>query len=146
MWYIYVDGASRGNPGEAGAGVFIKKGSQNKFKEGFYLGKMTNNQAEYWALLIALAVFLEKFNDATPVVIRSDSQLLINQLKGLYRVKHDGLQVLYQCVKKFLDKLTSYEVEHVYREQNTIADGLANDGVDSKNPISDDIKKFILKS
>jgi ribonuclease HI len=137
-WDIYVDGASRGNPGRAGAGVFVKDKTKPLIKKGFYLGKKTNNQAEYLALAIALFLLQDKHaalkNDGNIVhlVIHSDSLLLVKQLQGLYAIKNPILKELNSCIMKLLQSY-SYDIKHVYRAANTIADSLANDGIDKKN-------------
>ena len=148
MWYIYVDGACRGNPGKSGVGIAIKEENTYQFKAGFFIGSATNNQAEYWALIIALAVFINKFNlnINEHLVIRSDSQLLVNQLNGVYSVKIESLIKLYQKTINLLSKFKSYSVEHIYREKNSVADSLANEGIDKKNIVPEEIRQYIIKT
>lgn len=132
---IAVDGACRGNPGPSGAGISITQAGAVPRSYGFYLGTMTNNGAEYHALLIALHLVqtLPEYRDVTTLKIQSDSQLLIRQLQGVYKVKHPTLIPLYGALKT---ALSQYRVTltHVLREYNTAADAAANRGVDEKTP------------
>jgi ribonuclease HI len=126
---VSCDGASRGNPGPAGAGAQITDGDGvvlAEIAEG--LGETTNNVAEYTAVIRGLERALEL--GASEVLLRSDSQLLINQLTGRYRVRTPHLQPLYRRVRELAARLGSVEYEHVRRELNTEADRLANQGVD----------------
>jgi ribonuclease HI len=126
---IYIDGASRGNPGEAGFGVFVEAGGQKTGLYG-YLGSATNNVAEYQALLFALRYALEA--RAPRVEIRSDSELVVRQVTGRYRVKHPGLQPLYREALELMGRLSSVTIRHVPREENREADRLANRAVDER--------------
>jgi ribonuclease HI len=126
---VACDGASRGNPGPAGAGAYITDGDGSvlaEIAEG--LGRVTNNVAEYTAVIRGLEQAKEL--GATDVVLRSDSQLLINQLTGRYRVKTPHLQPLYRRVRSLGASFDSITYEHVRRERNIEADRLANRGVD----------------
>ncbi len=126
---VACDGASRGNPGPAGAGAQITDPDGvvlAEVTEG--LGEATNNVAEYTAVIRGLERALEL--GAGSVLLRSDSQLLINQLTGRYRVKSPHLQPLYRRVRELAAGFDSIEYEHVRRERNTEADRLANQGVD----------------
>lgn len=131
-WTLYVDGASRNNPGPAGAGVYLLKNNEPFLKKGFFLGTKTNNQAEYLALLIGLFFLDAQLSDHDMLKIFSDSQLLVRQLKQEYRVKHPDLIPLYACARSFL-KDKPYIVKHIMREHNAVADELANIGIDNKN-------------
>lgn len=127
---VACDGASRGNPGPAGAGAQITDGDGlvlAEVAEG--LGEATNNVAEYTAVIRGL----ERARDlgATDVLLRSDSQLLVNQLTGRYRVKSPHLQPLHRRVRELAAGFDAIEFEHVRRERNTEADRLANEGVDT---------------
>jgi ribonuclease HI len=144
MWYINVDGASRGNPGKAGVGIVIKHSQQVCLKQGYAVGLMTNNQAEYWALIIALAIYVNEYKNDQQLVIRSDSQLLVNQLNGLYTVKNQELKALYQKVVCFLQKIPKYSIEHVYREQNALADEQANLGIDQNISVPSQIRRYLI--
>jgi ribonuclease HI len=126
---VACDGASRGNPGPAGAGAQITDPDGvvlAEVAEG--LGEATNNVAEYTAVIRGLERALEL--GAPSVLLRSDSQLLINQLTGRYRVKSPHLQPLHRRVRELAAGFGSIEFEHVRRERNTEADRLANQGVD----------------
>ena len=127
---IACDGAARGNPGPAGLGVFITTPSGElvaQIAEG--LGETTNNVAEYTAAIRGL----ERARDlgAREVLLRSDSQLLINQLTGVYRVKTPHLQPLHRQLRTLAAGFERIRFEHVRRERNTDADRLANVGVDT---------------
>ena len=126
---IYTDGASRGNPGPSGIGavIFDEKGKVvHEIAE--YIGEVTNNVAEYLALVAALDYCVK--HKISPVEILADSQLLIKQLKGEYRVKHENIIPLYRQVQAFLSQLQVTGYKHVYREDNRHADKLANRGID----------------
>lgn len=126
---IYSDGAARGNPGPAGAGAYIISEDGEVVAEvRRYLGEMTNNQAEYRALKCGL----EKARElgAKSVVIRADSELMVKQLNGEYRVKNSGIKPIFREVSALLSYFESWEAAHVPREQNKEADRLANEAID----------------
>jgi ribonuclease HI len=128
---IYTDGASRGNPGEAGAGVIIydRHGSVvTKIK--VYLGITTNNVAEYMALIIALKEAVSLKADA--VRLFSDSELMVRQLTGIYRVKDRKMQALAAEARKLLSNFSRYDIVSVARAHNSEADRLANLAIDEK--------------
>ena len=126
---VACDGASRGNPGPAGAGAQITGPDGSVLAEvAEELGETTNNVAEYTAVIRGLERALEL--GATDVLLRSDSQLLINQLTGRYRVKTPHLQPLHRRVRELGARFDTIEYEHVRRERNTEADRLANLAVD----------------
>lgn len=128
---IYVDGASRGNPGDAGIGVLITTKDGRVLKEiGKYLGKTTNNVAEYQALITALKQ--AKSLAATTVKIFADSELMVKQINGEYKVKSAGLLPLYKEAKALLMEFNRYDIIHIYREKNIEADRLANLAIDTK--------------
>jgi ribonuclease HI len=126
---IHIDGASRGNPGEAGFGVWVEAGDQSIGLYG-YLGPATNNVAEYQALLFALRYALKA--GAPRVEICSDSELVVRQVTGRYRVKHPGLQPLHREAVELMKRLSSVTLRHVPREANREADRLANRALDSR--------------
>lgn len=134
QWHLFVDGAARNNPGPAGAGIYIVKDTVPVVEQGFYLGKKTNNQAEYMALLLGVCEVTELMAQGDTLAIFSDSQLLIRQVEGRYSVKNKELRMLHERVKKLLAPLT-YTVTHVMREDNRHADALANAGIDKKVPV-----------
>ena len=125
---VYVDGASRGNPGESGIGVLIIRpdGSRKEIRE--YIGRGTNNEAEYKALITALGHLLaEEISEAK---VNTDSQLVANQMNGLWKVKDPKLRILHSEAKKFASLLATLEIEYVPRENNAEADALANEAID----------------
>ncbi|HEX7247639.1 MAG TPA: ribonuclease HI family protein [Actinomycetota bacterium] len=127
---VACDGASRGNPGPAGAGAQLVAADGTVLSEvAEGLGETTNNVAEYTAVIRGL----ERAHElgVRAVLLRSDSQLLINQLTGVYRVKTPHLQPLHRRVREIASRFDSIEYEHVRRERNTEADRLANEAVDA---------------
>ena len=128
---IYTDGASRGNPGEAGAGVIIYDHHGTIVKKiKAYLGTTTNNVAEYMALIIALKEAVSLKADA--VQLFSDSELMVRQIKGIYKVKDSKMQVLSNQAKKLLSNFIRYDIVSVERAKNSEADRLANLAIDEK--------------
>jgi ribonuclease HI len=125
----YIDGGARGNPGPAGYGVRIEDEQGTLVTEfhGF-IGNSTNNVAEYNALLAALRYATE--NGHRNLRVKSDSELLVKQMRGEYRVKNPGLQVLHQQARVIAANLERVAYEHVRREQNKDADRLANIAMD----------------
>jgi len=132
MITAYIDGGSRGNPGPAGYGVQIvaDDGVVAELRE--FVGQTTNNVAEYRGLLAALGWAVDRGLDALHV--RSDSELLVKQLRGEYRVKNPGLQPLYQDARRLVQRIGHVTFEHVRRELNTEADRLANLAMDEAPP------------
>ena len=129
MTTAYTDGGSRGNPGPAGYGVRIEDGKGQLIEELYEaLGVATNNVAEYRGLLAALR--WARDHHITSLRVRSDSELLVKQMKGLYRVKHPGLQPLHQEAQRLARQIGRVVFEHVRREQNAEADRLANKAMD----------------
>lgn len=141
MWQLYIDGASRNNPGLAGAGIYILKNGEPFLKRGFFLEIKTNNQAEYSALLLGLFLLEHHLIAGDTIHLFSDSQLLIRHLKGEYKVKDAQLRQLYICANKFL-KNKKCILEHIPRAQNKIADKLANDAIDKKLALPSDFEFF----
>lgn len=127
-YQIYSDGASRGNPGPAGIGAVILKDGETIHEISKYIGQTTNNVAEYEALLEALDYCVKK--SISPIEILADSQLLIRQLGGQYKVKHPNIVPLHQRAKEYLVHLKVEGFTHVPRELNKKADALANKGID----------------
>jgi probable phosphoglycerate mutase len=124
----HVDGGSRGNPGPAGYGVHIEQddGTVVELKES--LGRATNNVAEYNGLLAALRWALA--NGVSRLHVRSDSELLVKQMKGEYRVRNTGLLPLYDEARALVRRVGQVRFEHVRRELNKNADRLANEAMD----------------
>jgi ribonuclease HI len=133
---VNVDGASRGNPGESGIGVAIFDKDSNLINEACdYLGVVTNNMAEYKALILGIKLSM-KYN-AKKILFKSDSELMVKQIKGEYKVKNTQLKLLYTEVQSLLKKLPNWGIMHIPREENKEADLLANKGVDmSTLPLS----------
>ncbi len=126
---VNVDGASRGNPGEAGIGVAIFDKDANLINEACdYLGVATNNVAEYRALILGAKRSIEY--KAKRTLFKSDSELMVKQIKGEYKVKNPQLKLLFAEVKDLLKNLPNWKIMHVPREENKEADLLANKGVD----------------
>ena len=127
---IYTDGASRNNPGEAGAGVFILQDGYPAEKIARYLGKTTNNIAEYTAAIMGLEYAVTQ--GVSRVNLFADSELLVKQLTGAYKVKNEGLKPLYRKAKELIAKIGSVEVQYIPRQKNQEADALANKAIDEK--------------
>ena len=127
---IYIDGGSRGNPGPAGCAAVLKTADdgQTVLEEARFLGRATNNVAEYQGLLLGLS--LAATLKAEEIEIRSDSELLVRQMMGQYRVKNPALQDLFAEAQDALAPFKSVEVRHIRRELNTEADKLVNDTLD----------------
>jgi len=125
-----IDGAARGNPGPAAYGVLIRRPDGKTHESlGKYIGRTTNNVAEYYALIAALDYAAA--NAIKRLRVFSDSQLIVNQIKGLYKVKHPDLRPLHERAKKQAATLESFTIQYVPREQNRDADELANAALDS---------------
>lgn len=124
-----IDGGARGNPGPAGYGVFVQDSKGHTVAELHrYLGRQTNNFAEYSGLLAALEYAVA--HHARMLRVRSDSELLVKQIKGVYKVRSEGLLPLYEQAQRLMLKLEDFRIEHVRREQNRDADRLANKAMD----------------
>lgn len=129
---IHTDGASRGNPGKAGIGVAIYDKNYRLVEEVCrFIGESTNNVAEYHAMILAVQKAISY--NAKKAVFKTDSELLVRQLNGIYRVKSPGLLPLYKELSIFLNKIPAWEIQHVSREENLRADALANKGIDSQS-------------
>jgi len=132
MFNLYTDGGSRGNPGHSAVGVYCTdKGGKEVFKFKKYIGISTNNQAEYAALIEGLQLSLQKgIKDLTCF---ADSELMVKQLKGEYKMKNAGLKPLYENVLKLSKGFNSITYNHVIREKNSVADSLVNDALDERS-------------
>ncbi len=132
---LNCDGGARGNPGPAAYGYVIQDITSGAGiileKCGNYLGETTNNQAEYRGLIDGLAWIIEHFPEAS-VEIVMDSLLIVNQVKGLYKVKNPDLQLRHREVRALVTRLPSYTIRHVLRHENTLADELVNQVLDSQ--------------
>ena len=129
---IYVDGASRGNPGRAGAGVVVyadrKDVPLKKIRQ--YLGRTTNNVAEYLALIYGLQEGL--ICRAKYLTVYMDSELVVKQIEGSYRVKNEMLKTLFNLVKHLRQGFEEVKIKHINRERNREADKLANQAIDMR--------------
>lgn len=126
---INIDGGSRGNPGPAAYGVLIRDANGGvivKLKK--YIGRFTNNVAEYYGLIAAMDY--AQSHGVRAIRIESDSELLVKQMRGQYKVKSADLQPLYERAQKMSKAFDSFRIDHVYREQNREADALANEALD----------------
>jgi ribonuclease HI len=124
-----IDGGSRGNPGPASYGVVIRDPRGEiaaKLKK--YIGRMTNNVAEYYGLIAALDY--AQSHGVRALRIESDSELLVKQMRGSYKVKSEDLRPLFERARKMAQGFESFRIDHVYREQNREADALANEALD----------------
>src|SRR5215471_12715329 len=125
----YTDGGARGNPGPAGYGVVIKDETGRKVAGlSEYVGHQTNNFAEYQGLIAALEYALEHGHKALKVI--SDSELLVRQIKGIYKVKNATLRNLHARAKELIARLDCFSIDHVLRGKNQEADRLANQAMD----------------
>lgn len=134
---IHVDGGARGNPGPAAAGVVVcdAKDGAVLHQAGVFLGEATNNVAEYRALLYGLEE-AGKLKAAAADVF-SDSQLMVRQMTGHYRVRNDGLRPLHERAQRLAGKFRKFSIEHVRREKNADADRLVNQALDLKRNVGD---------
>lgn len=136
-----IDGGSRGNPGPAAYGVVVHDSKGEvvaRLKK--YIGQNTNNVAEYFGLIAALDY--AQTHGIRALRVESDSELMVKQMRGQYKVKSADLRPLFERAKKMLQALEFFRIEHVYREQNREADALANQALDESsrsgsNPAAD---------
>ena len=129
----HVDGGSRGNPGEAGFGIVFRNSSGEVVREiQGYLGRGTNNLAEYHALIVALETAQEM--GCKRLQVYSDSQLVVSQIRGFYRVMTPHLVPLFDRVRGLIVGFSTFQITHIPREQNREADRLANAAIDEKTP------------
>lgn len=133
----HIDGGSRGNPGPAAAGFVLRDADDGQVLQqaGVFLGEATNNVAEYRGLIEALkrAATL----GAEEIDVRSDSELLVRQMNGQYRVKNAGLKPLFEQACELAGRFERFVIAHVRREQNTDADGLVNRTLNLKRSIEE---------
>jgi ribonuclease HI len=125
-----IDGAARGNPGPASYAVVLRRPDGTPLESlGKYIGRQTNNVAEYYALIAALDYALA--HQLKRLRVRSDSELLVRQVQGIYKVKSPDLRPLHERARKMIASLEAFAIEHVPREQNADADAVANAALDS---------------
>jgi ribonuclease HI len=128
--FIATDGGARGNPGPSGIGAVLTDAEGERVGHvAECIGIATNNQAEYRAFIAGLEAALRL--GATQVTVQSDSELLVKQILGEYRVKNEKIQPLYKAASTLLDKFEKYTVKHVRREANAEADALVNAALDA---------------
>jgi len=133
---LRTDGGARGNPGPAGAGFVLEDASGARLSSGGrYLGETTNNVAEYealiWGLEVADSLGVRRLR------VLCDSELVVRQINGVYRVKHENLKPLFARTRSLLERFGSWEVVHVRREQNVAADALVNEAIDLRGDVGD---------
>lgn len=129
----HVDGGARGNPGPAGYGLVVEDEAGKKLAESSeFLGVRTNNFAEYAGLIAAIAYAVA--HQAEGLMVVSDSELLVKQMKGQYKVKSPDLAPLHKRANEMLRQVGWFDIRHVRREQNREADRLANEAMDSGTP------------
>ncbi len=131
---VYTDGASRGNPGHASAGYIIQTDDGVIWNQtGVYLNTATNNVAEYTAVKLAFEKLISDFAHWLPaeIELRADSKLVIEQLAGRFKIKNAGLIPIYQAINQLIPMLGDVKFTHVPREQNFLADKMANNALDN---------------
>ncbi|MFY9665276.1 MAG: ribonuclease HI family protein [Candidatus Cybelea sp.] len=130
---LFADGGSRGNPGPAASAAVLLDPSGELVEEvGAYLGIATNNVAEWTALVLGLEAAAKR--GILRLSVRLDSELVVKQLRGEYRVKHAGLQPLYNRARQLMRRFSEVDVKHVPRKQNALADRLVNRLLDQEVP------------
>lgn len=129
---IYTDGGSRGNPGPSGYGLVIYDQNQNIiYQQSKFLGIKTNNQAEYMAVISALSWLVDHQTDLSQIDFYSDSQLLVRQINGQYKVKAPLIKPLFATVQNLLSQINCpVNFTHILRHKNKLADQLANQAMD----------------
>lgn len=127
---LFTDGGARGNPGPAGIGFVLKIEGKRPITYGKYIGNATNNQAEYQALIAGLSRALKE--RITELQVFMDSELIVQQVKGNYRIKNECLKPLYEEVMKLTGKFMNISFAHIPRSKNKEADTLVNKAIDSE--------------
>ncbi len=130
---LFTDGGSRGNPGPAAAGVALSTDDVTIHLAGYFLGRATNNVAEYMGLIRGLEVAARLKPDRLEIFC--DSQLMVRQIQGDYRVKSADLKPLYERAIALLKQFAHWEIEHVYRQHNSQADEIANQAMDRRRDV-----------
>ncbi|MDY0088319.1 MAG: ribonuclease HI family protein [Coriobacteriia bacterium] len=133
---LHTDGGSRGNPGPAGSGFVLRDAAGTIVcTSGHYLGEATNNQAEYDGLVRGLEAALA--HGCRRLRVRMDSELIVKQMSGRYRVKNAGLKVFFLRASELVRRFEDVRFTHVFREENAEADALANQAMDACSDIGD---------
>ncbi|HDZ86795.1 hypothetical protein LCGC14_0526060 [marine sediment metagenome] len=127
MISLFVDGAARGNPGLAGIGAVIKSDNKTLLEAKEYIGDKTNNEAEYISLIYGLGQAAKFGNE---IRVFSDSELIVNQVNGEFKVKQAHLKSLLEIVKQERTKFSEFKITHIPRAENKEADELANEAID----------------
>ncbi len=141
-WHLYIDGASRNNPGLSGAGVVIKKEGELFEQHCYFLGVKTNNQAEYLALLLGILALKRVMQPQDRCHITSDSLLLVKQLGGEYNVKNPNIKHLHAVAGQLLYGM-DWRIFHVLRASNVQADECANLGIDGRVSVPPELMKML---
>lgn len=129
---LFCDGGSRGNPGPAGAGALLVDGQGGRLDaRSEFLGRATNNIAEYRGLLLGLS--LAQAHGVHHLEVNLDSELIVRQINGVYKVRDPQLRLLWQEAMRQLQKIPKWQVKHIPREQNQAADQLVNEAIDRGN-------------
>jgi ribonuclease HI len=135
-WVLNSDGGARGNPGPGGAGIVLRRSDGSvAARGGAFLGSATNNVAEYEALLWGLRAAAAL--GAKRLVVKADSELVVRQMRGEYRVKNEGLKPLFLQAQALRRRFESIEFVHVRRAENADADALANEAMDGRCEVGD---------
>ncbi len=127
---VYTDGGARNNPGPAGIGVVAYRGAEELFTVSEFLGTQTNNWAEYQGVIRALETLVEKKMETEQVEIRMDSKLVVEQILGNWKVREPTLKPQVARVRELLVLCNAVDFTHIPREQNKVADALANKAMD----------------
>lgn len=130
-WFVYIDGASLGNPGRSGAGIVaLDEQGVELWRDSIHLGQMTNNMAEYEALIHALQRAV--LSSIESVTIYTDSLLVANQMTGVYKVKNGNMQTYVRKALELTKNIADFEIHHIDREKNRVADRLAKQAAEKK--------------
>ncbi|MCX8021173.1 MAG: ribonuclease HI family protein [Syntrophorhabdaceae bacterium] len=130
-WHAYIDGASLGNPGDSGAAIVVfDEDGKEILREGVHLGEMTNNMAEYEALLLAIKRACA--SSVKRLFVYTDSLLIANQIKGTYKVKNERLKGYLEKIFDYIRFFDEFDIKYIPREKNRIADKLAKDAATIK--------------
>ena len=142
QWKLQFDGGSRGNPGVGGAGAVLYKNNHEEWSNTFYLGdNITNNQAEYKGLIGGLKHVSTL--DLPNLLVEGDSNLVINQVSGTWRVKNDELKILHDEVQGYINKIKDITFQHIPRNENKRADQLANEAMDKKQDMNNIMSTWV---
>ncbi len=141
-WELFVDGASRNNPGKSGAGIYLLKDGKQVIRQGFFLGIKTNNEAEYLATILGLFFVQKQFSLPDKLTVISDSLLVIRQLEGVFKVRKKELIPLHSLAHTII-KACKGTVTHVLRHHNVHADAMANEGIDKNITVPHDFIQIL---